>query len=245
MKKAILKTENKYQLCWCCSNARGGCSWSKKFEPVEGWKATPTVVCMQSENKKRGIKAIYADSYDIEECPEFELLQEIKDNFGRRYYDDKEVKIAVEKYRRIDAYRKGKVMKVKLDKNAKMPTRAHDTDAGLDLYSPIDAVVPPLGSKCIDTGVHIELPKDTSGFLKSKSGLNVKYGITSEGVIDVGYTGSIVVKLYNHTLRRYKVKKGDKISQLVILPIMIPFIEQVDELEKTERGNGGFGSTGR
>ena len=136
-------------------------------------------------------------------------------------------------------------MKIKLDKNAFMPTRAFETDAGLDLRSPINEIVPACGSVTIDTGVHIELPINTAGFLKSKSGLNVKHGITSEGVIDVGYTGSIAVKLYNHTDNDYVVQRGDKISQLVILPILTPQLELVDELESTERGDGGFGSTGR
>lgn len=136
-------------------------------------------------------------------------------------------------------------MKVKLDENAFMPIRAHETDAGLDLRSPIGILVPAWGSALIDTGVHIELPKNTVGFLKSKSGLNVKHGIASEGVIDVGYTGSIAVKLYNHTEDDYLVQRGDKISQLVVLPILTPQLELVDELESTERGAGGFGSTGR
>lgn len=81
--------------------------------------------------------------------------------------------------------------------------------------------------------------------LKSKSGLNVKHGITSEGVIDVGYTGSIRVKLYNNTTEHYHVKKGDKISQLVILPILKPELELVESLEDTDRGGNGFGSSGR
>ena len=136
-------------------------------------------------------------------------------------------------------------MRIKLDENAIMPTRAHYTDAGLDLYSPFDVEVPANGSVCIDTGVHIELPYLTVGMIKSKSGLNVKHGLTSEGVIDVGYTGSIVVKLYNHTHKSYAVRKGDKISQLVIMPIHTEELEQVDELDETERGDGGFGSTGR
>jgi dUTP pyrophosphatase len=137
-------------------------------------------------------------------------------------------------------------MKVKLDENAFVPTRAFKTDAGLDLRTPIDAVVFGHSSRCIDTGVHIELPPNTVGLLKSKSGLNIKHGITSDGgVIDVGYTGSIRVKLFNHSEQPYYFKLGDKISQLLILPIIIPDIELVDELEETERGNGGFGSTGR
>lgn len=136
-------------------------------------------------------------------------------------------------------------MKIKLDAGAYMPERAHRTDAGADLRTPHDAEVPRRGSVVIDTGVHIELPHNTVGMLKSKSGLNVKHGIISEGVIDVGYTGSIRVKLYNLSDEPYYLCAGDKISQLVVMPIITPKFELVDELEATERGNGGFGSTGR
>ena len=136
-------------------------------------------------------------------------------------------------------------MRVKLKTGAVMPERAHPTDAGLDLKSPVDVLVPLKGSVCIDTGVCVELPENTVGMVKSRSGLNVKHGITCEGVIDVGYTGSIVVKLYNRTRNDYFVKRGDKIAQLVIMPIVTPEIEVVDELDATDRGNNGFGSTGR
>lgn len=136
-------------------------------------------------------------------------------------------------------------MKVVLDSGAYMPTRAHDDDAGLDLYAPKDGYIHGGGSCTFDTGVHMEIPKGYAGFLKSKSGLNCKHGLTSEGVIDAGYTGSIVVKLYNHSGKDYSVKAGDKISQLVILPIITPELELVDSLEDTERGNDGFGSTGK
>ena len=169
-------------------------------------------------------------------------------------------------------------MRIKLDEGAYTPERAHDTDAGLDLRSREDKVVPAGGSAVFDTGVRVELPKlnigrpisggkpilscdgtvnfervseiisvdlRTAGFLKSKSGLNVKHGITSEGVIDESYRGSIVVKLYNHGKEDYQVKKGDKISQLVILPVLTPKLEAVDKLEDTERGDNGFGSSGR
>ena len=136
-------------------------------------------------------------------------------------------------------------MKVVLDEGAFVPERAHGVDAGLDLRSPVDAFVPGYGSASIDTGVHVEIPFSCAGFLKSKSGLNVKYGLTSEGVIDTGYTGSIVVKLYNHSSKDYIVKRGDKISQLVIMCIGLPDGELVDSLEETERGDNGFGSTGK
>ena len=136
-------------------------------------------------------------------------------------------------------------MKVKLERWAYMPERAHSTDAGADLRTPHDVTVMPKGSAIIDTGVHIELPLNTVGMLKSKSGLNVKYGITSEGVIDVGYTGSIRVKLYNHSDQPCELKAGDKITQLVVMPILTPTFELAEVLEETERGDGGFGSTGR
>ena len=136
-------------------------------------------------------------------------------------------------------------MKIKLDENAIMPTRAYPTDAGLDLYARETQIVPAKESAIFDTGVHVELPEGTTGFIKSKSGLNVKHGITSEGVVDVGYSGSIVVKLFNHSGCDYKVNKGDKISQLVILPILSPNLELVDSLEEHGRGNNGFGSAGK
>lgn len=136
-------------------------------------------------------------------------------------------------------------MKIKLDKGAFVPTRAHDTDAGADLRSPIDTVVPAMGSRVIDTGVHIQLPHGYVGMLKSKSGLNVKSGITSEGVIDEGYTGQIKVKLYNHSKKDYVIERGDKITQLVIIPCEYVKLDLVDYLEDSERGGEGFGSTGK
>lgn len=136
-------------------------------------------------------------------------------------------------------------MKVKLDDFAFIPERAHNTDAGLDLKSPICIEIPARSSAVIDTGVHVDLPIGTVGFLKSKSGLNVNHDITSDGVIDVGYTGSIKVKLYNHGITPYQVLRGDKITQLVVVECHFPDVEIVEELDDTERGNKGFGSTGR
>jgi dUTP pyrophosphatase len=82
------------------------------------------------------------------------------------------------------------------------------------------------------------------GLVISKSGLNTKFDIESIGVIDEGYTGSICVKLQNHRSSAYMVNRGDKISQLVVVPISTPDLEVVEEFETTERGNNGFGSTG-
>ena len=136
-------------------------------------------------------------------------------------------------------------MKIMLDNGAYTPTRAHSADAGLDIYSRERKLVRAHDSECFDTGVHMEIPKGFVGFLKSKSGLNVKHGLTSEGVIDSGYTGSICVKLYNNSDEDYIINGGDKISQLVILPIVLPDLEIVKELGKTDRGNNGFGSSGK
>lgn len=134
---------------------------------------------------------------------------------------------------------------VKLDEGAKMPTRAHKADAGYDIYARETQIVSARESAKFDTGVHIEIPEGYVGMLKSKSGLNVNHGLTSEGVIDAGYTGSIAVKLYNNSGYDYTVHAGDKISQLVIIPIFTPELRLATDLEETERGCGGFGSTGR
>lgn len=136
-------------------------------------------------------------------------------------------------------------IKVMLDPRAKMPTRAHDADAGYDLYSREDAVIFPNASGEFDTGVHMAIPHGFCGVLISKSGLNMKHSVQSDGLIDSDYTGSICVKLYNHGSKAVEIKKGQKISQIVILPIITPELDEVDRMEDTERGNGGFGSTGK
>ena len=134
---------------------------------------------------------------------------------------------------------------VLLDPGAYLPERAHGTDGGLDLRTPVDAYVRAGGSTVIDTGVHIQLPPGTVGMLKSKSGLNVKDGIVSESVIDEGYTGTILVKLYNHGTEAKQFSRGDKITQLVVLPVLYPRVEQTEEIQGGPRGDNGYGSTGR
>lgn len=135
-------------------------------------------------------------------------------------------------------------MKIKLDPNAFEPVRAHPTDAGLDLKTPESFWLYSGEHKCIDTGVHVQIPNNCVGLITSKSGL-MKEGITVRGTIDAGYTGSIRAVLYNHGKEARKFVVGEKICQLVVLPCVIPELELVDELEETDRGNGGFGSTGR
>lgn len=152
-------------------------------------------------------------------------------------------------------------MKIKLS-GGRMPVRAHTWDGGLDLFTPVDVTVPgctivgwiksfvlggaaDVGCATIDTLVHAEIPEGTVGLIKSKSGLNVNHGLTADGVIDAHYTGSMKVKLYNHTRHPYHFKAGDKVAQLVIVPCLLPELELVDHLEDTDRGVKGFGSTGR
>ena len=136
-------------------------------------------------------------------------------------------------------------MRVMLEKGAFLPKREHPTDAGMDLRAMESKIIPAHGSVTFRTGVHIELPKGTAGVLMSKSGLNVRHDITSTGLIDEGYTGEIMVKLYNHGNQNFTVEAGDKISQLVIVPVLYETIEIADSLNESERGSNGFGSTGR
>lgn len=136
-------------------------------------------------------------------------------------------------------------MEVMLDDGAYMPSRGHETDAGLDLRTPKAVTVPAYGSAIVDTGVHVALPYGCAGLLVSKSGLNVKHNITSTGLIDEGYAGSIVVKLYNHGGEDHEFEAGDKVTQLVVTPVIYESLEQVSSFRPSERGDAGFGSTGR
>lgn len=139
-------------------------------------------------------------------------------------------------------------MKVVLDEGAYLPARAHPSDAGLDLYSrEEDFLLWPGHNHKFDTGVHIELPKGTCGLIFSRSGLMTNYDIIAagNGVIDETYTGSIGVKIYNMGTNAYRFIKGERIAQLVITEAKKPELEVVEYLNQTERGNNGFGSTGR
>ena len=137
-------------------------------------------------------------------------------------------------------------MNIYVEKGAYVPERAHKTDAGLDIKSKETRFVLAHSSAIFHTGLHVQLPHGTAGLLVSKSGLNVNHGITSTGLIDEGYTGEIMVKLYNHSDSDYLVNAGDKISQLVVIPVLYEDIHIMDSLdENTERGAQGFGSSGK
>ena len=136
-------------------------------------------------------------------------------------------------------------MKIMLDEGAKMPTRGHPWDAGLDMYAKEGGTLRPCYHEVFDTGVHVQIPEGYYGEIRSRSGLMVNHHIVTDGTIDSHYTGSIRVKLFNLGSREYKVEAGDKIAQLVIVPCLLPELELVESLEETDRGDGGFGSTGR
>ena len=135
--------------------------------------------------------------------------------------------------------------KLDTDKGAMLPVREHSTDAGADILSPRSLLLAARSSAIIRTGVHVELPHGTVGMLKSKSGLNIFHDIVGEGVIDEGFTNEIVVKLYNLGDIPYEFERGNKLIQLVVMPVHYPDIVQVDEIEGGERGDAGYGSTGR
>ena len=136
------------------------------------------------------------------------------------------------------------MINVMLDAGAKMPAKAHPDDAGFDLFALEDAVVPTRDFAKIPTGVHIEIPKGYVGLVTSKSGLMGK-GLTCRGTIDSNYRGAIWAVVYNHSDKDYKFSKGDKVTQLVILPYLVDELTEVENLSDTDRGNGGFGSTGK
>ena len=142
-----------------------------------------------------------------------------------------------------------KVVKFKkLNKDAIIPDYAHKGDAGMDLYSIQDDIIEPLTWKLIPTGLACELPEGTEGQVRSKSGIALKNGVfvlNTPGTVDENYRGEIGVVLYNlNTKEPFVIKKGQKIAQYVINAIEYVDTIEVEQLDSTDRGDGGFGSTG-
>ena len=133
----------------------------------------------------------------------------------------------------------------KLTADAIIPVRGSAGAVGYDLYSSMDTCVALKNRTLIDTGIAITLPPGTYGRVAPRSGLAVKKGIqVGAGVIDPDYTGEVKVLLFNDGESDFVIKKGDRIAQLIIERCETPIIEEVDFLNVTERGEGGFGSTG-
>ena len=135
----------------------------------------------------------------------------------------------------------------KLCYDAIVPTRGSDGAVGYDLYSSEDVVVPcQVGRALVGTGITVVLPPGVYGRVAPRSGLAVKHCIdVGAGVIDPDYTGEIKVILFNHGENDFEIKKGDRIAQLVLERCETPPVEEINIVEDTERGSGGFGSTGQ
>lgn len=140
-------------------------------------------------------------------------------------------------------------MNIKLtNTNATIPTKGSADAAGYDLYACEPRVVCPGSTMKVNTGIAVEIPKGYFGAVFARSGLATKQGLRPAncvGVIDADYRGDIIVALYNDSTEPREVQVGDRIAQLVIIPYISPDLEVVSELSDTNRGNGGFGSTGK
>ena len=129
--------------------------------------------------------------------------------------------------------------------DAILPTRGSAHAVGYDLYSVENCVVPPTHRALVGTGIATVLPVGVYGRVAPRSGLAVKKGIqVGAGVIDPDYTGEVKVVLFNHGDKDFEVKKGDRIAQLILERCETPEVEEIETLEQTDRGSGGFGSTG-
>ncbi|KLU87681.1 deoxyuridine 5'-triphosphate nucleotidohydrolase [Magnaporthiopsis poae ATCC 64411] len=134
----------------------------------------------------------------------------------------------------------------KLSDKARLPTRGSAFAAGYDLYAARETVVPARGKVLVDTDISIAVPAGTYGRIAPRSGLAAKHFIdTGAGVIDADYRGQVKVLLFNHADADFKVEEGERVAQLVIERIYTPEVVEVQELEESVRGAGGFGSTGR
>ncbi len=136
----------------------------------------------------------------------------------------------------------------KISPEAVLPAYAHPGDAGMDVRSVEDVTIQPGARALVRTGLVMELPPDAEAQVRPRSGLAFKFGVTvlnSPGTIDAGYRGEVGVLLVNHGDAPFEVRKGERIAQLVIASVVRADIEEVASVDSTERGEGGFGSTGR
>jgi len=130
---------------------------------------------------------------------------------------------------------------------AKLPSRAHPDDAGLDLYAAVSLPIPPGESRLVQTGIALELPPHTEAQIRPRSGLALKHQVTvlnAPGTIDAGYRGEVGVILINHGIAGFDVHPGLKIAQLVIHPILTLDVQETATLSDSRRGDRGFGSSG-
>ena len=138
----------------------------------------------------------------------------------------------------------------RLRSSARLPTRATDVAAGLDLYADLDAPlgIAPGAVVTVSTGIAIALPAGHEGQVRPRSGLAARHGVTvlnAPGTVDEDYRGEVKVILVNHGERRVTIAPGDRIAQLVVAKVERLRVVEVDSLDATARGKGGLGSTGR
>ena len=135
---------------------------------------------------------------------------------------------------------------VKLNyKDAIKPSRGSDEAAGYDLYVYESGLLMPNETRLFDTGISIRVPEGTYGRIAPRSSVSKRSILVNAGVIDRDYTGPVKVMLHNLSNDNFVIEKGNRIAQLILEKISTPEVELVDELDDTERGDGGFGSTGR
>lgn len=133
----------------------------------------------------------------------------------------------------------------KLHPDAIVPQRAHDSDAGMDVYTIEDIRIPARGDVLTGLGLACKFPKGHALLVYNKSGRATKLKLDKGAeVIDAGYRGEIHVHLFNHSDNNVIIKKGEKVAQMILVPIWAGQPVEVDELDETERGDGGFGSSG-
>ena len=140
-----------------------------------------------------------------------------------------------------------KVLFRKIDPAARLPSYAHPGDAGMDLFSVEEVSLPPGGRALVHTGLVMQLPPDAEAQVRPRSGFALKHGVTvlnTPGTIDAGYRGEVGVILINHGDVDFLVEKGMKIAQMVVSPVVRATIEETSVTDETDRGTGGFGSTG-
>lgn len=140
-----------------------------------------------------------------------------------------------------------KIPFLRLDPELSVPERAHHDDAGIDLSTRVDVVIGPGEWAMIPTGIAVAIPEGHAGLVAPRSGLAARHGISvvnGPGVVDSGYRGEIKVILINHGPGPIELSRGDRIAQLLVVPVELPELVEVDELPTSVRGTGGFGSSG-
>ena len=131
------------------------------------------------------------------------------------------------------------------DNDVAQLTKQHETDAGLDICASEDTIIWAGEREVVSTGLHISIPDGMVGLIWSRSGLSAKHGIeVGAGCIDSGYRGEVKVVLYNHSNEAFTIKAGDRIAQLLTIPVYLSHYGKVELLEDAPRGDNGFGSSG-